>query len=180
MIKGAHFRELIRIRTLDDFGLLKNLQDLVFSLSCRYKLLFLALGISNDKLSMLRLEVVSLNPRVIGPLRKLFLKICNCVHLVEVLKNFCLYLIFAHFAFSDPKEPLFLVIALQKLHANKGVTRRRSEFKVLPSQAARIVLKHGNLLELALPVNLELRCNVEHRCGFPLLYLFFETIKFDF
>ena len=71
-------------------------------LTCRFEFLLLTLSISYDILALFWLEVVTLNPDIVGPMGKLFLEVSDCIDFVEVVEDFGLNLLFANLAFCDP------------------------------------------------------------------------------
>ena len=71
-------------------------------LTCRFEFLLLTLSISYDILALFGLEVVTLNPYIVGPMGELFLEVSDCIDFVEVVEDFGLDLLFANLALCNP------------------------------------------------------------------------------
>ena len=113
-------------------------------------------------------------------MRKFLLKVGNTIHSVKVIVDLGLNVRAANFAFTNPQEPFFVVVALQQLHADKCIPRLRREFNLLSRQFTRVFLIDGYIFELALRINFELRHNVFFSQSFSLLCLFFKFVKLRF
>ena len=113
-------------------------------------------------------------------MREFFLKVCNTIHSVKVIVDLGLDVRAADFAFTNPQEPFFVIVALQQLHADKCIPRLRCELNLLSGQFTRVFLIDGDIFELALRINFELRHNVFFAKSFSLLCLLFKFVKFRF
>ena len=77
---------------------------------------------SDHELALFGLEIISIAPVIICELGELFLKVRDTIYSVEEIENFSFETCFSYFAFSDPKEPFFVIATLEELHSNEGIS----------------------------------------------------------